>query len=392
MNSSSPVKPSSIRRVLFFLASCLAIVAFFPEPVFLQRPELLSAALWVLAAFSAMAIRFLHALLVQTSGLALLLLLASTETKYRQLDYLMLSVSQSVILFSVILLSFVKYDRDELRQRLARKADLLTRLEGEKLGQVTKMLSGNRPAYFDDLTVLFSDIRNFSSLAEVLPADRLYEVLNAYYGGIVRIVREHNGVIDKFLGDGIMVVFGLNQSSDKAPEMAARCALRMLEYQQNEFHADLPGGFTLGAGLGIATGRVMVGLVGGQERFEWTCLGDPVNLAARLERMTRDIPANVLISETTWLAIRDIPDIFSRTVGFTKVRGRFTEEAVIEVCHPADRELLQQMQQSRADLEKALKLRKHGYAEEAQRLFQMIYRDSPRDKVARFYATENPTL
>lgn len=381
MSSSSPAKRR--RRIwhwLIFPALYVPSIVFFPAPLMAAQPTLLYSMCFFWVALCAVFHRFLFTLLLQFIGVV-----SVVAVHAMGIDYVHFAVSQVLALGFGSLLIFWRSERDAAEERLESALRLVKNLEGDKLPEVERMLATNRVAYYEELTILFSDIRNFSALAETLPADRLYGVLNQYYDGIVRIVTEHGGIIDKFLGDGIMVVFGLTQKKKNAAEQAVRCALRMLDYQKQA--ADLPGAYTLRAGLGIATGRVMVGLVGGAERFDWTCLGDPVNLAARLERMTRELPCEILISETTWLAIRDIPDLLTRTAAFTRVRGRFSEEAVIEVVPARDSAYAEKLTYSREALEKALKMRRHGYAEQASRILQELAAANPEDKLIQHYLT-----
>lgn len=394
MSSGFPTRRRHVVRLLAFLAAVFLAVGLFPDRLFAERPYVLFFALWAMTSTLAMLNVFLHALIVQLAGIALIILLSSSNIKFTVIDYGFLLVSQLVILVSISFLGYFRADRDDLQRQLTEQSEVLDALEGEKLAEVMRMRAVNRPAYFEELTVLFSDIRNFSGLAEILPADTLYSVLNDYYDGIVRIVRAHGGVIDKFLGDGIMVVFGLGNRGKDAPEAAVSCAIQIQEYQKEVARAELPGGFTIRAGLGIATGRVMVGLVGSSERFEWTCLGDPVNLAARLERMTRTLPTNILISETTYMQLRDRPAFLARVVGHFKVHGRFTEESVFEIYNGDEPALREGKTANREKFEKALKMSRHGFAEASRSTFREIHQTVPDDKIAAYYATaqlENTT-
>ncbi|MBS0617348.1 MAG: adenylate/guanylate cyclase domain-containing protein [Spirochaetes bacterium] len=316
------------------------------------------------------------------------MLLYAYQIKFLTLDLWLHGGTEFLIFLCSVYITSIRTERADIRNELKITDTLLKNLEGEKLNQVKKMLEIKRPAYYEELTILFSDIRNFTSLSEVLPADKVYSLLNEYYAGIVDIVAECGGVIDKFLGDGIMVVFGLNGQSDIAPEAAIRCAVKMRQYQQLAQKNDLPGGITLSAGIGIATGRVMVGLVGSSERFEWTVLGDPVNLAARLERMTRTIPTNILISESTWVQVREKPGMLTRIVAYLAVRGRFTEEAVIEVFNADTPSLAAQKLKNLYRFENALRMYKLGYEDATDSVFRQITKECPEDAVAHFYAEQ----
>mgnify|MGYP001598750989 FL=1 len=392
MNSSFPERrTASLTRLFVFLGIHFLTIALFPNALFREYPWALYALLWASVFGTASANRFLHALIVQIAGLALFLVVFTLQWKFPVVDIPLFFAFHSGTFVSVSFLSYMRAERDALRSEIEDSQKLLQNLQGDKLSEIQRMLAVNRPAYFDELTILFSDIRNFTGLSEVLPADKLYAVLNAYYSGVVKIVREHGGIIDKFLGDGIMVVFGLGRANDSAPDMAVRCAIRLREYQLNGFNAELPGDYSFSAGIGIATGRVMVGLVGSSDRFEWTCLGDPVNLAARLENMTRRIPSAILISEATWMHIRDNQDIFTRIAGYFKVRGRFSEEAVVEVFNGDSPELSEAKKRYRQKFEAALNMQKMGYTESSSNVFREIASLCPGDQIAELYARSEKT-
>ena len=387
MNSSFPERRSdSLPGLVVFLAAHLLTIGLFPDSLFKGYPWVLYAALWASVFGTATANRFLHALIVQISGLALFLLVFTLQWKFPVVDLPLFFAFHLGTFISVSFLSYMRAERDSLRKQIEYSQKLLKNLQGDKLSEIQRMLSVSRPAYFDELTILFSDIRNFTGLSEVLPADKLYAVLNEYYSGVVKIVREHGGIIDKFLGDGIMVIFGLGKTNGSAPDMAVRCAIKLREYQLNGFKAELPGDYNFSAGIGISTGRVMVGLVGSTDRFEWTCLGDPVNLAARLENMTRRIPSAILISEATWMHIRGNQDFFTRIAGYFKVRGRFSEEAVVEVFNGDPLDLSEGKKRYRQKFEAALNMQKMGYTESSASVFKEIAALCPGDKIAELYA------
>lgn len=393
MNSNFPERRTdSLPRLFFFLSAHLLTIAVFPDTLFKSYPWALFALLWVSVFGTASANRFLHALIVQIAGLALFLVVFTLQWKFPVVDLPLFFAFHVGTFTSVSFLSYMRSERDALRKQIEYSQKLLRNLQGDKLSEIKRMLSGNRPAYFDELTILFSDIRNFTGLSEVLPADKLYAVLNEYYSGVVKIVREHGGIIDKFLGDGIMVIFGLGRTNDSAPDMAVRCAIKLREYQLTGFKAELPGDYNFSAGIGISTGRVMVGLVGSTDRFEWTCLGDPVNLAARLENMTRRIPSAILISEATWMHIRDNQDVFTRIAGYFKVRGRFSEEAVVEVFNGDPFELCEGKKRYRQKFEAALNMRKMGYTESSSNVFREIASLCPGDQIAELYARAEKVL
>ncbi len=156
-------------------------------------------------------------------------------------------------------------------------------------------LGGNKVA----CTVLFSDIRSFTSLSEQLPPEALIDLLNRYMMAMVEVIVAHDGIVNKFGGDSLLAVFGtpLNPLADHAA-----CAVRAAQGMQRalaDFNAaqTAQNGPTLKIGVGIASGPVIAGNVGGRERIEYTVIGDTVNLASRLEGKTKEVAADILLNQ-----------------------------------------------------------------------------------------------
>jgi len=154
---------------------------------------------------------------------------------------------------------------------------------------------------FREVAVLFSDIRNFTSISEHEPPRQITSMLNEYFSWWDHEVRTHGGIIDKYIGDAVMVVFGL-QNQHNSCESAVNCALAMnhsfRDLQDSLQAAGLPviGGF----GVGINFGEVIVGDIGSRERRNFTVIGDAVNVASRLESATKQLGSNLVISQTTF--------------------------------------------------------------------------------------------
>jgi adenylate cyclase len=170
-------------------------------------------------------------------------------------------------------------------------------------------------------TVLFSDIRDFTALGERMPPDDLITMLNRYLQTMTDVVNAHGGIVNKFGGDSLLVVFGtpLNPTPDHRQRavQTARDMMRALQVfnaKQEKYQEP-----TLAIGIGIATGPVVAGNVGGQERLEYTVIGDPVNLASRLEGLTKTTEAKVLIDGPTAAALNSSDRI---PVGDIDVRGK----------------------------------------------------------------------
>ena len=152
-------------------------------------------------------------------------------------------------------------------------------------------------------TILFSDIRNFTTLTEELGAIQIVELLNKYFNAMISSIYNYNGILDKFIGDAIMAVFGVPYTHNEDASNAIDCALDMFTMlrELNVKSIEQP---TLNIGIGISTGKVVSGNIGSEKRFEYTVIGDAVNLAARLESATKVYNVDILICETTYHEIK----------------------------------------------------------------------------------------
>ncbi len=151
-----------------------------------------------------------------------------------------------------------------------------------------------------ELTVLFSDIRGFTTLAETMPSDAVVRLLNDYLSAMVDVIFAAGGTLDKFMGDGIMAYFGAPMQQPDHADRALWCALHMQEALVT-FNAGRSGDGQpdLKIGIGLHSGQVIVGDIGSPRRREYTAIGDVVNVASRLESMTKQLGHSILVSETT---------------------------------------------------------------------------------------------
>ena len=170
------------------------------------------------------------------------------------------------------------------------------------------------------VTVLFSDIRDFTSLTERMPPERIVHLLNSYSEKMVQVIFAHGGMLDKFTGDGIMAVFGAPNNRLDDQLQAARAAIAM-QLALNELNQELEaeGLPAISMGVGLATGEVVAGSIGTKDRMEYTVIGNAANLASRIQNMSRDMGVDILTEDVTVHALGDA--IKTTEVGVVRIRG-----------------------------------------------------------------------
>ena len=168
-------------------------------------------------------------------------------------------------------------------------------------------------------TTLFCDIRGFTSMAEKLQPEQTIELLNTYYTLMFDAISGHGGVVNQMVGDGLMAIFGAPLALADPCGSAVRAGVEMLELIEllNQERAGLP---PLRIGVGIGTGEVIAGYTGTQQRATYTCVGDAVNVAARLESHTKEVGRALLIDGATAAALGDA--VVREALGAIAVRGR----------------------------------------------------------------------
>ena len=171
------------------------------------------------------------------------------------------------------------------------------------------------------VTVLFADIRDFTAIAEGMRPEEVVELLSEFFSHMVDVILRNQGTIDKFLGDGMMVIFGAPVDDPNQEEHAVRAALEMQrELAQLAAQWEQQGRRSFKMGIGINSGSAVVGNIGSLEHMEYTAIGDTVNLAARLETATKELGVEIVVSEQTHDAVR--PLFIWRATGAVSVKGR----------------------------------------------------------------------
>jgi adenylate cyclase len=205
-------------------------------------------------------------------------------------------------------------EREQLKDAFSRYVSTKV-YERINLGQIT--LTGEAR----NATVLFSDIRSFTSISEKMPPADVVRMLNDYFNVMVEIVFKYDGFLNKFIGDALMAVYNV-PIEQSTPEMrAVNTALEMI-HELDRFNKEQAarGGVQLKIGIGINTGPVIAGNIGHMKRLEYTVIGDTVNLAQRVESQTKVTGMPVLISETTYRAVA--AQITAHPLPPVKIKGK----------------------------------------------------------------------
>lgn len=172
-----------------------------------------------------------------------------------------------------------------------------------------------------DLSVLFSDIRGFTTISESLSPEELVGLLNEYLTVMTDIVFKYEGTLDKYMGDAIMAIYGAPLELPDHPQRACNSALEMIESLGKLNEKWIKEQKTpLDIGIGINTGVMMVGNMGSQQRFDYTVMGDAVNLGSRLEGANKSYQTNIIISESTYQRVKD--DFFCMELDSVRVKGK----------------------------------------------------------------------
>ncbi len=174
------------------------------------------------------------------------------------------------------------------------------------------------------LTILFCDLRGFTTLSENQAPEAVVELLNEWFSEATRAIQKYNGIVDKFIGDAVMALFGVNSSQEEAPANAVRTALRMRSAlaSMNQCNSVL-GIAQLKIGIGIATGDAVVGFMGSHLRHTYTAIGDAVNVAARLEAETRNFEnCDIILDQNSQTCLAKTNEFSFDSLGKLQLKGK----------------------------------------------------------------------
>ena len=231
-----------------------------------------------------------------------------------------------------------------------------------------------------EMSVLFSDIRDFTTLSESMTPEDNFKFINAYLSRMEPAIIAHQGFIDKYIGDAIMALFGGN--ADDAVQAGIAMLHRLTEYNQHRANS---GYMPIQIGIGINTGSLMLGTVGGQNRMDSTVISDAVNLASRLEGLTKQYGASLLISHYTFSQLEDANQYAFRIIDRVLVKGKSSEVSVYEVFDADSPKLREGKLRTKTAFERALLLYHLHSFRDAAKQFEEVLSFNPEDKAAQIY-------
>jgi two-component system sensor histidine kinase ChiS len=230
------------------------------------------------------------------------------------------------------------------------------------------------------MTILFADIRSFTTLSEGMTPEQNFKFINSYLSRVSPVIRAHNGFIDKYIGDAVMALFP--ESVDDAVSAAIEMQKQVQIYNT---HRQKQGYIPIAIGIGLHTGNLMLGTIGEEERMESTVISDAVNLASRLEGLTKLYGAGILISGHTLLYLDEFPKYNYRFVDRVRVKGKHQPVAVFEV-YDGDEQINKHLKtETKANFEHAVYLYFQEKFTQAQKIFEDIYQINHQDKATALY-------
>jgi len=230
------------------------------------------------------------------------------------------------------------------------------------------------------MTVMFADIRGWTALSESMSPQDNFKFINGYLSRVSPVIREHNGFIDQYYGDGVMALF------PDGPDDAVMAAIAMHrvvdEYnEERKTYGLLP----MGIGVGLHLGDLMLGIIGSEDRMQGAVVADAVNLAARLEGLTRIYGSSVTLSELTFSQLKDPHKYMHRFVDKVSVKGKKQSVTVYEVYDGDPQPVAVLKEQTKADFEEGIKLYYDRKFSESSVRFNQVLQSNAQDKAARIY-------
>ncbi|MDC7228056.1 MAG: adenylate/guanylate cyclase domain-containing protein [Spirochaetales bacterium] len=231
-----------------------------------------------------------------------------------------------------------------------------------------------------EMTILFVDIRAFTNLSENMTPEENFKFINSYLSRFSPMITNNGGFVDKYIGDAIMALFPQN------PEDALAAAKEMIEHVNvyNGHRANC-GYKPINIGIGIHTGNMILGIIGDEKRMQGTVISDAVNLASRIQDVTKLYKANVVISQATWVKLENTSDYNFRFLGRVKVKGKDNAVALFEIFDADTEERRELKNKTKDDFEAALLRFSRRDFGDAQELLERVASVDPEDLTAKVF-------
>ncbi|HEY3432512.1 MAG TPA: GAF domain-containing protein [Rhodocyclaceae bacterium] len=233
-------------------------------------------------------------------------------------------------------------------------------------------------------TVLFSDVRSFTTITEQLGAQGTVALLNEYFTLMVDCIQREEGMLDKFIGDAIMAAFGIPVPHEDDTDRAVRAAVAMMKelHQWNKLRV-ADGKLPVDIGIGLNTDQVVSGNIGSKKRMDYTIIGDGVNLAARLESACKQYGAHILVSEFTYKQLKGT--YYSREMDVVIVKGKTKPVSIYEILDYHTEETYPNLNEALRQFKSGLQFYRQQRWDEAMSAFDEVQNLNPADKAALIY-------
>lgn len=283
------------------------------------------------------------------------------------------------IYLGITVYRYITEEREKKKIRGAFQYYLTASVINEMLKDPSKLkLGGDKK----DLSVLFSDIRGFTTISEKLSPEELVHLLNEYLTAMTDVVFKYDGTLDKYMGDAIMAIFGAPLSQPDHAGRACRTALDMMkELKSLQKKWQEEGKPALNIGIGINSGDMVVGNMGSQMRFDYTVMGDMVNLGSRLEGTNKEYGTNIICSEFTYNAVADF--MCCRELDWVRVKGKKLPVKIYELLGEKKDE--KNFKDLIDNFEEGLRLYRAAKWDEAIAAFQKTLAVKPEDAASLLY-------
>lgn len=231
-----------------------------------------------------------------------------------------------------------------------------------------------------EMTVLFSDIRGFTELSEGLSPKENFDFINHYLGYMEPVIRKNNGFIDKYMGDSIMALF--HESVDDAIDAAIEMRKTLQQFNADRTDSNKA---PIDSGIGIHTGNLMLGVVGGEGRIDGTVISDAVNLASRLEGLTKIYKTSIIISEDSLIKINNPGKYNFRFLDVARVKGKKEAVYIFEILDGEPDNIRELKTETKSLFGKGIEAYRERHFNEAIELFTEVVKINPDDAAAVFY-------